>query len=368
MRSSPKASEQRATIRTRRIPLQESPAHSVRSAAHLGRRFPRGGSMPPSSTRRAPRAGIEIEVKARAGRRLLVQRLNVQPFSTSYWGGASDQDQMYSTAYLSQPDWNDTRFKRPDLRQDPARSAFELDEAKRKDMYPHHGDDVRRRRRPDPAMFNDFVNAAGKRVKGYVHDIGNDMSNGYVGPGYGRTPDDGKRTDHGPVVTDATAGETALRSPDLSGAPSHPTRPRRARRQRSGALRLSRPLAALDPSAPGTERRPASSRVADDLRRIEAFARRFRHHLSRPVGDAAGPVENIRKDLGLDRPWSERYIQLARGAVQGDFGTSWASRNSVSERSATARQLALPGFLRALAPYRWRGTRDARGAIPQPPA
>jgi peptide/nickel transport system substrate-binding protein len=29
-------------------------------------------------------------------------------------------------------------------------------------------------------MFNDFVNACGKNVKGYVHDIGNDMSNGYV--------------------------------------------------------------------------------------------------------------------------------------------------------------------------------------------
>jgi len=29
-------------------------------------------------------------------------------------------------------------------------------------------------------MFNDFVNAATKQVKGYVHDIGNDMSNGYV--------------------------------------------------------------------------------------------------------------------------------------------------------------------------------------------
>ncbi|MGO7216405.1 hypothetical protein ACCS75_35975, partial [Rhizobium ruizarguesonis] len=29
-------------------------------------------------------------------------------------------------------------------------------------------------------MFNDFVNASTTQVKGYVHDIGNDMSNGYV--------------------------------------------------------------------------------------------------------------------------------------------------------------------------------------------
>ena len=29
-------------------------------------------------------------------------------------------------------------------------------------------------------MFNDFVNAASKKLQGYVKDIGNDMSNGYV--------------------------------------------------------------------------------------------------------------------------------------------------------------------------------------------
>jgi peptide/nickel transport system substrate-binding protein len=34
------------------------------------------------------------------------------PSATSYWGGRSTQDQMYSTAYLSTADWNDTRFKR----------------------------------------------------------------------------------------------------------------------------------------------------------------------------------------------------------------------------------------------------------------
>ena len=29
-------------------------------------------------------------------------------------------------------------------------------------------------------MFNDFVNAGTKKLKGYVNDIGNDMSNGYI--------------------------------------------------------------------------------------------------------------------------------------------------------------------------------------------
>jgi peptide/nickel transport system substrate-binding protein len=29
-------------------------------------------------------------------------------------------------------------------------------------------------------VFNDFVNAASKSLKGFVHDIGNDLSNGYI--------------------------------------------------------------------------------------------------------------------------------------------------------------------------------------------
>jgi peptide/nickel transport system permease protein len=52
------------------------------------------------------------------------------------------------------------------------------------------------------------------------------------------------------------------------------------------------------------------------------------------LGQSATPqaVENIRKDLGLDRPFTERYRTWLSGAVHGDFGTSWASRNSVSEQ------------------------------------
>jgi len=52
------------------------------------------------------------------------------------------------------------------------------------------------------------------------------------------------------------------------------------------------------------------------------------------LGQSATPqaVANIRKDLGLDRPVVTRYFEWLGNAVQGDFGTSWASRNSVSEQ------------------------------------
>jgi peptide/nickel transport system permease protein len=52
------------------------------------------------------------------------------------------------------------------------------------------------------------------------------------------------------------------------------------------------------------------------------------------LGQSATPqaVANIRAELGLNRPVTTRYIEWLGNAVQGDFGTSWASKNSVSEQ------------------------------------
>jgi peptide/nickel transport system substrate-binding protein len=128
----------------------------------------------------AKKAGIDIEIKREPGDGYWSNVWNVQPFSTSYWGGRPTQDQMYSTAYLSTADWNDTRFKRPDFDKILLEARSELDEAKRKDMYRTMAMMVRDEGGLILPMFNDFVNASTKQVKGYVHDIGNDMSNGYV--------------------------------------------------------------------------------------------------------------------------------------------------------------------------------------------
>jgi len=126
------------------------------------------------------KAGINIEVKREPGDGYWTNVWNAKPFCTSYWGGRPTQDQMYSTAYLSTADWNDTRFKRPDFDKLLYEARSELDEAKRKDMYREMAMMVRDEGGLILPMFNDFVNAASKKVKGYVHDIGNDMSNGYV--------------------------------------------------------------------------------------------------------------------------------------------------------------------------------------------
>lgn len=49
------------------------------------------------------------------------------------------------------------------------------------------------------------------------------------------------------------------------------------------------------------------------------------------LGQSATPqaVANIREELGLNRPVVTRYVQWLGKAVKGDFGTSWASKNSV---------------------------------------
>src|SRR5690606_19402315 len=106
---------------------------------------------------------------------------NVQPFSTSYWGGRPTQDQMYTTANYSKADWNDTRFLRDDFDQLLITARAELDEKRRREIYRDMAVMVRDEGGLILPMFNDFINATTGNVEGYVHDIGNDMSNGFVG-------------------------------------------------------------------------------------------------------------------------------------------------------------------------------------------
>ena len=128
----------------------------------------------------AKKAGIDIEVKREPGDGYWTNVWKVQPFITSYWGSRPTQDLMYTTGYLSTAEWNDTGFKRVDFDKILLEARAELDEAKRKDMYRTMAMMVRDEGGVIVPMFNDFVNACSKQVKGYVHDIGNDMSNGFV--------------------------------------------------------------------------------------------------------------------------------------------------------------------------------------------
>lgn len=72
------------------------------------------------------------------------------------------------------------------------------------------------------------------------------------------------------------------------------------------------------------------------------FARNF-------LGQSATPeaVANIRKDLGLDEPLLGRYLDWLGGVLTGDFGQSWANRNSVADQ--LVKRLGNTLFLAAVA-------------------
>ncbi len=108
-------------------------------------------SMPLSSTRRAPRRRASRSRSSRAGRRLLVQRLERPTLFDILLGRASDPgpDVLHRLSL-------DSRLERHPLqasgfRQDPARSTFRARRSEAQGHVPHHGDDGARRRRPDPA-------------------------------------------------------------------------------------------------------------------------------------------------------------------------------------------------------------------------
>jgi len=128
----------------------------------------------------AAKAGIQIEIKREPGDGYWSEVWNKQPFCASYWGGRSTQDQMYSTAYLSTADWNDTRFKRPDFDKMLLAARGELNEGKRKQIYRDMAIIVRDEGGLILPMFNQFIDATGPNVEGWIDDPHQELMNGYA--------------------------------------------------------------------------------------------------------------------------------------------------------------------------------------------
>lgn len=125
----------------------------------------------------AAAAGIQIQVQREPGDGYWNEVWNKQPFCTSYWGGRPTQDSMYSTAYISEADWNDTRFFNEKFDQLIFAARAELDEAKRKAMYRDAAIMVRDEGGLILPMFNNFIEGRREEVQGWVADPNHETSN-----------------------------------------------------------------------------------------------------------------------------------------------------------------------------------------------
>ncbi len=118
----------------------------------------------------AKAAGIPLELKREPGDGYWSEVWNTQPFCASYWSGRPVQDQMYSTAYLSTADWNDTRWDNEKFDKMLLEARAELDEARRKELYSKMGRMIRDEGGLICPMFNDFITGVSDKVQGWVDD------------------------------------------------------------------------------------------------------------------------------------------------------------------------------------------------------
>jgi peptide/nickel transport system substrate-binding protein len=123
-------------------------------------------------------AGIPLEIKLEPDDGYWSNVWNVAPFCASYWGGRPVQDQMYSTAYLSTAEWNDTAFKDPHFDELLIAARGELDQAKRKAMYSEMAYIVRDTGGLICPMFNDFVEGRRAEVGGWIPNPAGTLMNG----------------------------------------------------------------------------------------------------------------------------------------------------------------------------------------------
>ena len=123
-------------------------------------------------------AGIPLQLKLEPDDGYWTNVWNVAPFCASYWGGRPVQDQMYSTAYQSTADWNDTKFVNARFDELLASARGELDNTKRKAQYSEMAYLVRDTGGVIVPMFNDWVEAVSDTLGGWSTDANQELMNG----------------------------------------------------------------------------------------------------------------------------------------------------------------------------------------------
>ena len=116
----------------------------------------------------AAKAGITIEVKREPGDGYWSDVWNVQPFYASYWAARATQDQIFSVAYRSDADWNESRFKNQAFDDLLFAARAERDNAVRAGLYTQMQQLVSEQAGVIIPMFNDYVDAVASNVQGYT--------------------------------------------------------------------------------------------------------------------------------------------------------------------------------------------------------
>lgn len=125
----------------------------------------------------AQAAGIPLEIKLEPDDGYWEDVWNIAPFSVSYWAGRATQDQMYTTAYISTADWNDTRYNNAEFDELVLLARGELDEAARRGQYRELAEILRDDGGLIVPMFNDFVDGVRDEVMGWDEDPNAELMN-----------------------------------------------------------------------------------------------------------------------------------------------------------------------------------------------
>jgi peptide/nickel transport system substrate-binding protein len=125
----------------------------------------------------AAAAGIEIEVVREPADGYWSNVWNQQPFCASAWLGRSVQDQIYTSAYYSSSDWNDTRFFNDRFDQLLIAARAEIDPGRRTEMYGEMGRLVRDEGGLICPMFGDSIDAFSDAIAGWNDDPNGEMMN-----------------------------------------------------------------------------------------------------------------------------------------------------------------------------------------------
>ena len=128
----------------------------------------------------AQAAGIPLEIKRVPDDGYWSDVWNVKPFCASYWGGRPVQDQMWSTAYLSTADWNDTKYFNKELDALILEARSETDVAKRTELYAKIGAIVHDDGGVICPMFNDFIDASSDTIAGFIKDPNYEQMGGWA--------------------------------------------------------------------------------------------------------------------------------------------------------------------------------------------